>query len=315
VRDTATVSDAVGYIALAARELRARNARRLELPPDDSYFNAGIMLIDVGRWRAADIGRLALQWTAANPDRAELSDQDGLNRVLYGRVVRLDDAWNVLAQWAWQEPADGVKILHFAGPDKPWQADYTAHGSGEWRAVKAASPFRDVPLVEPEASAAATPPPDEGARRLRVRGVSGTSGCMAGEAIGTVRLARLPSGRSGVTIGLRETALPPGSYTLALVMAEITDKSASAAEYRKWMRFEVCAGTRSLATLELDVVAGMALREMPVSVGFVLLGPARMLTCWLAASGGVGAKLRADMTLTRLPDAWRTALAGTSHAG
>jgi len=310
VRDAASVPDAVGYLAGMASETRARHARRLDLPADATYFNAGIMLIDVGQWRAAEIGQLALQWIAANPDRAELADQDGLNRVLHGRVVRLDDAWNVLAQWAWQEPADSVKILHFAGPDKPWQADYTAHGGAEWRAVKAASPFRDVPLVEPKASATATPPPDEGARRLRVRGVSGTSGCMAGEAIGTVRLARLPSGRSGVAIGLREAALPPGAYTLELVMAEITDRAGNAAADRKWMRFEVCAGIRSLAALELDVMPGTALCEMPVTLAFVLAGPARMLTCWLATSGGVGAKLRVDITLTRLADAWRTALAG-----
>jgi lipopolysaccharide biosynthesis glycosyltransferase len=71
----------------------------------------------------------------------QYADQDALNCVLRGRFAMLDDGWNRLSRWCKEDPGPDAKILHFAGPEKPWHADYRGIGSTEWRAVHAASPF------------------------------------------------------------------------------------------------------------------------------------------------------------------------------
>ncbi len=310
--DCATRGDAVGYLAHLARAAQSRNARRLGLPEDGRYFNAGVMLIDLGLWREERVGERALAWTAAQGDRVDQADQDGLNVILRGRVAWLDDGWNVLSQWTWQEPCERVKILHFAGPDKPWHADYTGYGNAAWQAAKAASPFRDAPLVMlgPSGTPGGTArvAANDGVRCLRVRGVSGQ---VEGDIVGNVGIAHRIAGRSGVCVYRREATLPPGAYTIMFVMGLIADASGEpAAGERKRVRFEITASDRSLATLELDVAPGTALRHMPVTLGFVLPGPARILGCWLSTWAGARAELLMDITLTRQPDAWVAALAG-----
>lgn len=316
VRDCAIGVDPVGDLAAAARMERDQHADRLRLPRDGSYFNAGVMLIDMARWRAEGIGTAAAAWTEANRQVGVLEDQDGLNCVLHGRIVWLDDRWNWLAGWAWREPTDDIRIVHYAGPDKPWHAGYQGKGAAEWLAAKAASPFRDAPLANGEPHVAwgftgRTYSPsllatqgDALCLRLRPTGGARTETLDGAEVIGN------DPDRSDVFVFGPHVGLPPGAYMVALHLALLQDVAPSDTGARKLIRFQIghLHGTRTIAMLEFAVPPHVALRDMPVTLDFVLPGPALDIECWLQASPGVCAKLRADIVITRKRDRWRRAL-------
>jgi lipopolysaccharide biosynthesis glycosyltransferase len=89
-----------------------------------AYFNAGVMLVDLARWRRDQISERALAYLRRYP-QSPLSDQDALNVACSGRWMQLDRRWNChygdavqCISSVEQKPA----ILHFAGKWKPWQA-------------------------------------------------------------------------------------------------------------------------------------------------------------------------------------------------
>lgn len=100
--------------------------RDLGLPPDAPYFNAGIMLVDVNRWRERDTERRSNDYLRRFGPRVWFWDQESLNAALAGDWGPLDDGWN----WppdrrlprAPAGRADGFPwIVHFSGNIKPWR--------------------------------------------------------------------------------------------------------------------------------------------------------------------------------------------------
>jgi lipopolysaccharide biosynthesis glycosyltransferase len=304
VRDCAIDTDIVGDLAAAARMARDRHARRLGLPEDGSYFNSGVMLIDVRSWCDARIAEASLQWAVANTALVQLGDQDPLNVVLRDRVSWLDDGWNWLAHWAWREPGNDVRIVHFAGYDKPWHADHAGIGTTEWRDAKAASPFCDAALISRARSAAETADP----RQIRVLATAGATT----ETAGGIEIIRNNPERGDVFVYGPHVALPPGAYTAAFHIASVEDMPTPGARPRRLLRFQIAllSGTKSIAILDIDIPSGVALHDMPVTLAFVLPGPVHDLECWLTASPGLRVELRSAVTLIRAEDSWRTAIAG-----
>ena len=106
--------------------------RELGLAKDAPYFNAGVMLIDVDRWRRDGVAERAMAYLRTHHQSVYFWDQEGLNVVLAGRWGRLDEAWNcnLAVPGAFEEVAGrpghgaaggaGPWILHFAGSIKPW---------------------------------------------------------------------------------------------------------------------------------------------------------------------------------------------------
>jgi lipopolysaccharide biosynthesis glycosyltransferase len=103
---------------------------KLEFPPNEPYFNAGVLLIDLDQWRAHRIGERALDFTISHPDRITFVDQCGLNWVLRGRWTPLPERWNLqshtLASPTGPFPREAkmrvkaAAIVHFTGDRKPW---------------------------------------------------------------------------------------------------------------------------------------------------------------------------------------------------
>lgn len=98
----------------------------------DKYFQAGVMLFSLDKFRALNIEELAANDLLTN--KYWLLDQDVLNKYLKGKVFELDTSWNCLSfildlcedlpqQWAEKAKKDFInpKIVHYAGSDeKPW---------------------------------------------------------------------------------------------------------------------------------------------------------------------------------------------------
>jgi lipopolysaccharide biosynthesis glycosyltransferase len=128
--------DMAGRHALATRDVvvpcvSSRSGvagwRDLGLPAEASYFNAGVMMIDLALWRRDRVGDRALEYVKEHRDRVYFWDQEGLNAVLAGLWGELDPRWNHNVS----VPA-GVKkamprgdgdpwIVHYAGNLKPWR--------------------------------------------------------------------------------------------------------------------------------------------------------------------------------------------------
>jgi hypothetical protein len=69
--------------------------RNIGLEPDTPYFNSGVMLIDIDRWRDLAIGCRAMKYLETYTDQLVFADQDALNAVIAGDWRHLDPRWNV----------------------------------------------------------------------------------------------------------------------------------------------------------------------------------------------------------------------------
>jgi len=119
---------------------------RLGLPASAAYVNAGMLPINVAAWRERDLGREILDWIAANPDKLALVDQDAINFCLSGDITPLPDCWNLqIGDSSGPLPAErlaGARLLHYTGPNKPWQHRFRGLGAEIFLAAKRASPWR-----------------------------------------------------------------------------------------------------------------------------------------------------------------------------
>jgi len=88
-----------------------------------TYFNAGVLLINLKRWREEQVSQRALRFIAEYPDTA-LADQDALNVVCAGQWAVLGDRWNCQhhdPRGYLKTPTDRrPAIIHYAGKWKPW---------------------------------------------------------------------------------------------------------------------------------------------------------------------------------------------------
>lgn len=89
------------------------------------YFNAGILLIDLAKWRNERISERSLDYLDRFPT-TEYSDQDALNVACDGKWKILDRAWNF--QFDPRQAIAGVAreqkaaIVHFVTNVKPWKS-------------------------------------------------------------------------------------------------------------------------------------------------------------------------------------------------
>ena len=98
-----------------------------------SYFNAGVLYINLEYWRMHNVLEECVKYIQCYPDRLRLYDQDALNAVLYARRLRIPFTWNMqegfyrrkrrIRKEVWAEIDSCLAspaILHYVGPAKPW---------------------------------------------------------------------------------------------------------------------------------------------------------------------------------------------------
>jgi UDP-D-galactose:(glucosyl)LPS alpha-1,3-D-galactosyltransferase len=135
--------------------------RELGLERGREYFNSGVMLIDLAEADRCGLFKKARQFLAEHPGKVRFWDQDALNYAADGAWLRLSPRWNTfaLSPLAAQPgfihhaeattPLKGLladehtaAVIHFAGPDKPWQDTYPP---GRLRAL-----YRDLQPTDQE---------------------------------------------------------------------------------------------------------------------------------------------------------------------
>ena len=126
---------------------------RLKYDPSYSYFNAGVLLINLDYWRKNNISEKLINCLIVNYDSIKYHDQDALNFVLHSRII-LSPKWNMLypyfifgrenikdLKFNWNElniaefiakltkEKKDPTIIHYSSKPKPWE-EYCYH---PWR--------------------------------------------------------------------------------------------------------------------------------------------------------------------------------------
>ena len=91
----------------------------VRLTDSKAYFNAGVMVMDLKRFRGTSLIHAAEEFLEQTNYETPFVDQEALNHVVDGAFVRLDTRWNVLAALGHSDPW----IIHYAGPYKPWSCE------------------------------------------------------------------------------------------------------------------------------------------------------------------------------------------------
>ena len=126
-RVLAAAQDAAIPLCSSPRGVKRRG--ELGIPGDAIYFNCGVMLISLSRWREREVTRRAYAYLRDAGSEVDFLHQEALNAVLWRDWLPLDRRWNLLGSLAgrpWERPASvnwrNPGIVHFAGRFKPWRA-------------------------------------------------------------------------------------------------------------------------------------------------------------------------------------------------
>ena len=122
----AATPDAAVPRCSAPRGVKGWKARGI--PATAPYFNGGMMLIHLGRWRERSVTRRVQEYFNATREPIDFLHQEALNAVLWDDWLPLDPRWNLPASSAgrsYESPSSEAWLrpgmVHFSGRMKPWR--------------------------------------------------------------------------------------------------------------------------------------------------------------------------------------------------
>lgn len=151
LRELWTFDQGAGLLA-AVRDTwvdkREQYKASLGMPADSTYFNTGVLLINLEAWRRNKVGERLLD-ILSQREKCDYGDQDIINAALWRETLELPRRWNV----GITSPIPGdveaqlkaAANIHFWGGLKPWHFGYRVligTGAESYRKAKAASPWR-----------------------------------------------------------------------------------------------------------------------------------------------------------------------------
>ncbi len=111
--------------------------KELNIPAENKYFNAGVLVLNLEKWRDDDIASKIIDYIRRYREYVLWLDQDGMNAILSGKWGELNPLWNVMTilykYRSWNESSfdketfdkliESPYILHFTEEKKPWHND------------------------------------------------------------------------------------------------------------------------------------------------------------------------------------------------
>lgn len=160
--------DAVGDDSIpivAARDVvRVYDYSRLHIDHTiHSYFNSGVMVINLNYWRKYNVMQNCIAYITKYPRRIIYADQDALNAVLCGLVKYIHPKYNCLTFYfakkqyltmkVWyndltfiDEAVKDPVVIHFSG-DKPWfKGNDDLPYKKEWMNYLSMTEWKDIPI-------------------------------------------------------------------------------------------------------------------------------------------------------------------------
>ena len=112
--------------------LGLRKSERKEMPENTPYFNSGLVVIDMDKWRDAQSDRRLMRLLKTQPWGVRHQDQHAMNVLYLDNWTALDPRWNVISSLAGRsyyrgpsshlpELLENPWMVHYAGFFKPWK--------------------------------------------------------------------------------------------------------------------------------------------------------------------------------------------------
>ena len=109
--------------------------RRLNWNAEMEYFNSGVLLFNLRKWRESDMDNRWKELADKYPNELISHDQTLLNAICQGSFAHLDSAFNTLWEPGIKIPKNrSLSILHFSGSPKPWDVSgkFVHRGYSTW---------------------------------------------------------------------------------------------------------------------------------------------------------------------------------------
>ena len=132
----------------------------------DPYFNAGVLLIDLKRWRTERLTDKVISYYAEIAEQSLFNDQDALNGLLKGRIRTLSPRWNFFTNYRYfrydtlcrmqpsyrripeevfRKAKRSPAVIHYAGDERPWYAGALNYYGKAYERYLAMTPWKDTP--------------------------------------------------------------------------------------------------------------------------------------------------------------------------
>ena len=157
-----------GYVMAAVQEptIYEEVKEYLGMRKEDPYFNAGVLLIDLKRWRTERLTDKVISYYAEIAEQSLFNDQDALNGLLKGRIRTLSPRWNFFTNYRYfrydtlcrMQPAyrripeevfrkakRSPAVIHYAGDERPWRAGALNYYGKAYERYLAMTPWKDTP--------------------------------------------------------------------------------------------------------------------------------------------------------------------------
>jgi lipopolysaccharide biosynthesis glycosyltransferase len=143
-----------GFPLAAVYDNYVKNQPLLGIFEEGQYFNSGVLLIDVEKWRAQKISEKAMEYLLKHPDRIRFVDQCGLNAVLVGNWMKLPSRFNRIFTYLPDDLSDDqmpaiindTVVLHFT-LERPWHMLCKNRFRRLYRKFLVNSPFRHASIL------------------------------------------------------------------------------------------------------------------------------------------------------------------------
>ena len=117
--------DLQGYPLGGVHDIKEKMVRK-----NPTYVNAGMLVMDLAKFRELDLESAFLDWTKNHIDTIKVGDQEIINEVCKGKIAILPKEWNVQSSNFTNRSCytNKPKAIHFIAKKKPWHfASFSYH--------------------------------------------------------------------------------------------------------------------------------------------------------------------------------------------
>lgn len=136
---------------------------------DETYYNAGVLLVNLELWRSADIESVFMDYYRSMNGQLLYNDQDIINHCCKGKILTLSHTYNLSTNLFYfpryfvkkLQPAyetsskdkysqilSSPSIIHYMGDERPWIAGNHNKYRKQYEYYFKRSPWREEPLVQ-----------------------------------------------------------------------------------------------------------------------------------------------------------------------
>ena len=138
----------------------------IDMGPDEAYYNSGVLLMDLGKWRRERVLEQLLDYYGSHAGRLFACDQDTINGALRGRILTLSPKYNYFTNYryfryrtllgmcraydevgekAFREAGRSPVIIHYLGDERPWIAGNHNHFRRLYEYYLSKTPWKGTP--------------------------------------------------------------------------------------------------------------------------------------------------------------------------